>query len=131
MPHVEETNVHRYVGDPLLLVVPVTGLAEADTNTVVFRVQGVTGIEKTLSAGITLLDGATAKTTYPTVTQLATVDDATAVLVVDVDPADISVAVGVGRWRWQLQAGGAEPQIVAHGWLAVSKRVPAPPVPVP
>jgi hypothetical protein len=126
MPHLTETNIHRYLGDPLLLLIPVDNLDANDTIDAVWLCEGVVGVRKELLAGVTVVTGAQAQTTYPGTPELADVTAAQAVLVVDVDAVDVELDLGIGRWRWQAIAGGVESQVVAYGALVVTRRVPEP-----
>jgi len=126
MPHIPKTDYHRVMGDPLLVVIPVADLLAVNTSDATWRCEGIAGVEKTIGAGITVIDGAAAKVAYPGVPELVGFNDAGAVLQVDVDPIDIELDIGIGRWRWQAQTGGIEPQTVGYGHFAVSRRVDAP-----
>ena len=125
MPHLEQSTLHRYIDDPMLLLIPVSGLRFVDTSIAMWRARGpgATVVEKTLSGGeITLLDGATAKATYPEDAKIAAIDDTEVVLVVDVDPAEVT-SLSYGQWHWDARAGGAEAQVVAVGSLVITARV--------
>jgi hypothetical protein len=126
MPHLlHEPPIHRHVGDPVLHVIPVSGLDAGDVAIATWRAAGAVTVEKTLAGGgLTVVTGAAAKIAYQTL-DLSTVDDAEAVLIVDLDPADTE-ALGIGRWPWQARAGGAEAPVVDEGWLVLSKTIAAP-----
>jgi hypothetical protein len=134
MAHLDLGVTHRTVGDPVLFVIPIVGLAAADVGIATWRCAGEVTVDKALLSGVTVLDGAAAKVKYPSLDwtvyvggERVAVDDAAAVLEVDVDPAD-TTSLGVGRWRWQATSGGSEAPVVASGFLVLTKAL-APAVP--
>lgn len=123
MPHLPDHDpMHRYVGDPATLLVPVEGLLAADANEANWRAQGVQSLSFTLAdAELSVLSGSEAKSKYPDAD--LTIGDDEAVLEVILSSTQTS-GVGIGRWRWQAAAGEtAPPPVAGRGELVMSRRI--------
>lgn len=110
------TVIHRFVGDALHLLVPVYDLAFADVLLAGFAVQGGP-VKDQDHTDVELFDAAALPEIHA--------DDGTAVVSVFVQASE-TAALGPGRWRWHLRAGGSEAEVVARGYLVLSRRIPAP-----